>query len=267
VSGTYRSEVIVARLNGFGGILEVIRPISRVGPRGHNTITSRTLTPGMGIQQSVQSILTNPIYLTVWGIIVVISLGILIWDLRNNNTELKSLMKFVWGFTVLYSGPIGLVGYWVSGRTQIDHDSFWRKGFRSVCHCYSGCGTGEVLGVSVAVGLLAFKTVGTVLLTFALAYTFGYALTAGPLMQEGVGFREAIKDAFYSETASITVMEIVAIGVDIWLAAGATMDEVLFWTSLVFSLTMGLIAAYPVNLLLIHFGVKEGMMNPAKMGS
>lgn len=221
----------------------------------------------MGLRQALQSILTDPVYLGVWAVIVAVSLAVLAWDLRENNAELESLMKFVWGFTVLYSGPVGLVGYWFSGRTQIDHDSLWRKGFRSVSHCYSGCGTGEVLGVSIAVGLLAFKTTGTVVLTFALAYFFGYALTVGPLIQEGVGLREALWDAFYSETASITVMEIVAISVDIWLAGEAGMGDVLFWTALVFSLTIGLIAAYPVNLALIYVGVKEGMMNPAKMGT
>lgn len=221
----------------------------------------------MGIQQILQNILTSPTYLRVWIVIVAISLTILIWDLQENNARLKPLMKFVWGFTVLYSGPIGLGGYWLSGRTQINHDSLWRKGFRSVSHCYSGCGTGEVLGVSIAVGLLTFKTAGTVLLTFALAYLFGYALTVGPLMQEGVGLNEALWDAFYSETASITVMEIIAISTDIWLAGEAGMGNVLFWTGLIFSLTMGLIAAYPVNLLLIYVGVKEGMMNLAKMAT
>ncbi|MFC4448803.1 DUF4396 domain-containing protein [Halorussus aquaticus] len=221
----------------------------------------------MGIQQALQNVLTNPTVLAVWAVVVALSLGVLVWDLRTNNTELKSLMKFVWGFTVLYSGPLGLVGYWYSGRAQIDRDSLWRKGFRSVSHCYSGCGTGEVLGFSIAVGLFAFKTTGVVVLTFALAYFFGYLMTVGPLLQEGVGLREALWDAFYSETASITVMEIVAISSDIWLAGEAGLGDVLFWTSLVFSLTLGLLAAYPVNLLLIHFGVKEGMMNPAKMGT
>lgn len=88
----------------------------------------------------------------------------------------------------------------------------------------------------------------------------------GPLLQEGESFGQAIKDALYSETASITVMEITAIGLDIWLAGEAHFTDVLFWSSLVFSLTMGLIVAYPVNLLLIRFDVKEGMMNPKKMG-
>ena len=73
---------------------------------------------------------------------------------------------------------------------------------------------------------------------------------------------QALWDAVYSETASITVMEVVAISVDIWLAGGATMGEALFWSSLVFSLSMGLLAAYPVNLLLIAWGVKEGMHSP-----
>jgi hypothetical protein len=106
-----------------------------------------------------------------------------------------------------------------------------------------------------------------VVTTFALAYLAGFGLTVGPLMQEGVGFGEAVEDALWTETPSITVMEIVAIGTDVWLAGEAGMGEILFWTALVFSLTMGLIAAYPVNLLLINFGVKEGMMNPAKMSA
>jgi hypothetical protein len=45
------------------------------------------------------------------------------------------------------------------------------------------------------------------------------------------------------------------------------MGDTLFWSALVFSLSMGLIAAYPVNVLLIKWGVKEGMANPASMAS
>lgn len=76
---------------------------------------------------------------------------------------------------------------------------------------------------------------------------------------------EAVADAFYSETASIAVMEVVAIGVDVFLAGEATIGEPVFWASLLVSLTLGLLAAYPINLLLIHVGVKEGMGNPAEM--
>lgn len=219
----------------------------------------------MSLETLLENVLTNLTYLVAWAILVTVSLVVLIWDLWTNNAAIGSLMKFVWGFTVLYSGPLGLAGYWYSGRTQISQDSLWRRGFRSVSHCYSGCGGGEIVGVIIAVGLLALGNLYAALITFALAYVAGYAMTVGPLMQEGIAFKEALVDAFYSETASITVMEIVAIGTDLWLAGEATMGDILFWTALVFSLSLGLLAAYPVNVLLVRFGVKEGMMNPKMM--
>ena len=221
----------------------------------------------MAIQQALQDALTNPALLAGWGVLVACSLAVLVWDLRTNNDQIDGLMRFVWGFTVLYSGPLGLAGYWWSGRKQISHDSIWRRAFRSVSHCYSGCGTGEVLGVSLAVGVFALGATGTIALTFSCAYALGYLLTVGPLMQDGVGLWEAVVDAFYSETASITVMEVVAIGLDVWIAGEAGMGEVLFWAGLVFSLSVGLLAAYPVNVLLIRVGVKEGMGNPAAAGA
>jgi hypothetical protein len=203
----------------------------------------------------------------VWALLVVASVGTLWWDIRNNNQALPSMMKGVWSLVVLYSGPFGLAIYWYSGRTQISNDSLWRRGCRSTAHCYSGCGAGEVLGFALLAGLLALQSTLLVATgTFALAYTFGYALTVGPLMQEGVGFGEAMLDALYSETPSITVMEIVAIGTDLLIASQAHISDLLFWGALIFSLSVGFIAAFPINATLVYFGVKEGMKNPAEMG-
>lgn len=171
-------------------------------------------------------------------------------------------MKFVWGLTVLYSGPLGLAVYWYAGRAQIPHDSLWRKGFRSVSHCYSGCGAGEVIGVILAAGILSLESTAVIAITFACAYVLGYALTVGPLVQGGVGIGEAMKDALYSETPSITIMEIAAIGTDIWLAGEAHITDVLFWSGLIFSLSIGFLIAYPVNVWLVNHSVKEGMQNP-----
>ena len=72
-------------------------------------------------------------------------------------------------------------------------------------------------------------------------------------------------DAVYSETGSITAMEIVAIGADVYLAGEATMGEPVFWASLAGSLSLGYLAAYPINLGLLHSGVKEGMGDPSSM--
>ena len=210
----------------------------------------------------VQPMLNSAWVLSVWIGLVAISLAVVVYDLRNNNAHIVGLMKWVWILTVLYSGVVGLAVYYYSGRQQIKQDSIWRRGFRSVAHCYSGCGGGEVAGVFIAAGLLSLGNWEVAASSFVLAYVAGYLLTVGPLMQEGVDLGTALKDAFYSETASITVMEVVAIGVDLWLAGGVGMGEPLFWTGLIVSLSAGLIAAYPVNVLLIHWGVKEGMHSP-----
>jgi hypothetical protein len=214
------------------------------------------------LDQALRAVLISPQFLWIWGVLVAASLGVLAWDLARNNAHLGSFMKWVWGFTVLYSGSVGLAVYVFSGRGQIARDSIWRRAFRSVSHCYSGCGAGEITGVVLAAGLLGLGTVGVVAITFSLAYLFGFAMTMGPLLQEGVGARTALKDTIYSESASIAVMEISAISVDLWLAGDATMAEPVFWASLVFSLTIGLLVAYPVNVWLIRAGVKEGMHDP-----
>ncbi|MDX1431518.1 MAG: DUF4396 domain-containing protein [Gammaproteobacteria bacterium] len=217
-------------------------------------------------EQALQSLLTDHRFLVAWAVAVAVALGALARDLARRNRGIAPLMRAVWILTVLYSGPVGLWVYWVSGRRQIRTDSIWRRGARSTAHCYSGCGAGEIAGITIAAGLLALGNLGTALITFALAYAFGFAMTVGPLVQEGVAIGRAMWDAFASETASITVMEVVAIGVDLWLAGGAGMSSPLFWSSLVVSLTAGLAAAYPVNVALIGLGVKEGMHDPRETG-
>ena len=219
----------------------------------------------MHFADSLRANLNRPDLLLAWGLLVIAAIWMLVRDLRRHNPEIGGLMKWVWTFTVAYSGPLGLAIYYYSGRKQIARDSLWRRAFRSVAHCYSGCGAGEIAGVLIAAGLFSLGNWGIAVLSFALAYVAGFALTVGPLMQEGMGLRQALWDALYSETASITAMELAAIGVDLWLAGRATIVEPLFWSSLVVSLTAGLAAAYPVNVLLILLGVKEGMHSPREL--
>lgn len=222
----------------------------------------RALAPA---RRTITPVLSDPTVLVAWAVVVAVSVAVLLWDLRENNEPIASLMKGVWTLVVLYSGPFGLAIYWYAGRTQISHDSLWRRGIRSTAHCYSGCGAGEVVGVVLAQAVLGLAVGWVAAVTFGFAYLFGFGLTVGPLMQEGVEFGEAVLDALYSETPSITVMEVFAIGTDLLLASEATIGSVLFWLALAFSLSIGFLAAYPVNVALVRFGVKEGMMNPKEM--
>ena len=210
----------------------------------------------------MNTILSSGTVLLAWVVLVGVSVAVLVQDLIRRNTGLASLMKVVWSLTVLYSGPIGLAVYWWTGRKEIPEDTDGRRAWRSTAHCYSGCGAGEIVGLSLAVGFLALGNLGTAAVTFSFAYLFGFSLTLGPLLQEGVALGTALKDAFLSETASITVMEIGAIGTDLLLARGAGFGEVRFWSALAVSLSVGFFLAYPVNLWLVKRGVKEGMMDP-----
>ena len=214
------------------------------------------------MQEVLAAFLSQPAVLAVWAAVALGSAYVVWRDLAGPNAGMGRLMTAVWVLTALYSGPLGVLIYWKTGRRQIARDSLWRRGWRSTAHCYSGCGMGEIVGLILAVGILALDTWPTALITFAFAFTFGLVLTIGPLMSDGVALGTATKDAFLSETASITVMEVVAIGVDLWLSAGATIGQTLFWTSMAVSLTLGLLAAWPVNVALVALGVKEGMADP-----
>lgn len=88
---------------------------------------------------------------------------------------------------------------------------------------------------------------------------------ASPLLQAGEKLKTARWDAFVSDTASITFMEVSAIGVARLLGGEATIGEPLFWGALTLSLSVGFFVALPVNVFLIHSGFKEGMHNPGHM--
>ncbi|MGR3442135.1 MAG: DUF4396 domain-containing protein [Thalassococcus profundi] len=216
----------------------------------------------MSLLQSLHDTIDSPAFLIGWAVLMIPCLVWTIRDLATKNAHLMPLMKLVWTLTVLYSGPLGLLIYRATGRKEIAADTLWRRSFRSVAHCYSGCGMGEIAGVILAAGILSLASHYVALVTFAFAYIAGFALTVGPLVQGGTPLRTALWDAFLAETPSITVMEVTAIGVSLWLAQGAGMGEAAFWSSLIVSLSAGLIVAYPVNVLLIRWRVKEGMMDP-----
>lgn len=61
-------------------------------------------------------------------------------------------------------------------------------------------------------------------------------------------------------------MEIAAIETDLLIASQTHISDLLFWGALAFSLSVGFVFAFPANAVLVHFGIKEGMKNPAEMG-
>jgi hypothetical protein len=122
-------------------------------------------------------------------------------------------------------------------------------------HCLTGCAIGEIAGMAIgtAAGL---SNLGTVILSIALAFVFGYSLTSLPLLRAGLPLSRVAPIAFASDTLSIATMEVVdnAIVLAIPGALAAGLGTLLFWGSLSFSLVVAGAFAVPVNRWLIARG-------------
>jgi hypothetical protein len=122
-------------------------------------------------------------------------------------------------------------------------------------HCLTGCAIGEVSGMAIGTAA-GFSNVGTVALSVALAFLFGYGLTSLPLLRAGFALSAVIPIALASDTLSIATMEIVdnLIMVVIPGALHAGLGDLLFWGSLSFALAIAFVFAVPVNRHLIARG-------------
>jgi Domain of unknown function (DUF4396) len=122
-------------------------------------------------------------------------------------------------------------------------------------HCLTGCAIGEVAGMAIGTAA-GFSNLGTVALSVALAFLFGYGLTSLPLLRAGLVLSAVVPIALASDTLSIATMEIVdnAIVLAIPGALEAGLGSLLFWGSLSFSLVVAGAFAVPVNRWLIARG-------------
>ncbi|HVE97190.1 MAG TPA: DUF4396 domain-containing protein [Pseudonocardiaceae bacterium] len=122
-------------------------------------------------------------------------------------------------------------------------------------HCLTGCAIGEVLGmvIGTAAGL---HNAATVVLSIALAFVFGYALTMRGVLRAGVGLRQAFSVALAADTVSIAVMELLdnAVMVAVPGAMDGGVTSVLFWGSLAFSFVVAFVFTTPVNRWMIGRG-------------
>jgi len=122
-------------------------------------------------------------------------------------------------------------------------------------HCLTGCAIGEVTGMAIGTAA-GFSNGGTVALSIALAFAFGYLLTSLPLLRAGFAIAAVVPIALASDTLSILTMEIVdnLIMVLIPGAMEAGLGKLLFWGSLSFALAVAFVFAVPVNRYLLARG-------------
>jgi hypothetical protein len=136
-----------------------------------------------------------------------------------------------------------------------DGPTAWSAAAQATLHCLTGCAIGEVLGmvIGTSVGL---HNATTVVLSIALAFVFGYALTMRGVLRTGLPFRRALTVALAADTISIAVMELIdnAVVVAVPGAMNAGITTALFWLSLAASLVLAFVLTTPVNRWLMSRG-------------
>lgn len=134
-------------------------------------------------------------------------------------------------------------------------DGLTRTAISATLHCLTGCAIGEVLGMVLSTWW-GWSNAGNIVLSIALAFVFGYALTMLPLVRAGLTTRRALPLAFASDTLSIGTMEVIdsLLVIVIPGAIAAGLGDPLFWGSLAFALFVAFWVAVPVNRWLIARG-------------
>ena len=146
-------------------------------------------------------------------------------------------------------------------------NSSWRMAITATLHCLTGCAIGEVLGMVLATWW-GWGSLGSVLLSVALAFFFGYLLTFRGVRGAGLDVPTAIRTALAADTVSILTMEIIDNGfLLVWPnAMDATLGDALFWVSLAVSLLLAFVVTVPVNRAMIARGKGHAVVHEMHSG-
>jgi hypothetical protein len=122
-------------------------------------------------------------------------------------------------------------------------------------HCLTGCAIGEVSGMALATAF-GWGNAAQMVLAIALAYFFGFGLTAMPLVRAGLAAGAVVSTALAADTISITIMEAIdnLTVVLIPNAMDAGLDDALFYGSI----AGGFAIAYPIAFLANRYLIARG---------
>src|SRR3954452_5157677 len=96
------------------------------------------------------------------------------------------LDRWIRARTVEY--PLGVCVEADMTTTTHAHPATWSTAAQATLHCLTGCAIGEVLGMVVRTAL-GWRSAATVVLSVALAFVFGYALTMRGVLRSGMDVR------------------------------------------------------------------------------
>jgi Domain of unknown function (DUF4396) len=130
-----------------------------------------------------------------------------------------------------------------------------RLAISATTHCLTGCAIGELVGMVVATAL-GWGNIASIALAIALAYLFGFSLTAMPLVRAGLAPLVVVSTALAADTVSITIMEVIDNLVVVLVpgAMEASLGEPLIYVSI----AAGFAIAYPFAFLANRYMIARG---------
>jgi hypothetical protein len=130
-----------------------------------------------------------------------------------------------------------------------------RLAISATTHCLTGCAIGEVSGMAIATAL-GWGDVAQIALAVGLAYSFGFGLTAVPLVRAGLAAGAVVSTALAADTVSITIMEAID-NLTVFLVPGA-MDAGAADLLLYGAIAAGFAIAYPFAFLANRYMIARG---------
>ena len=130
-----------------------------------------------------------------------------------------------------------------------------RLAISATTHCLTGCAIGEISGMAIATAL-GWSDLGQIALAVGLAYVFGFALTAIPLVRAGLAAGVVVSTALAADTISITIMEIIDNAVVLlWPGAmeAGVGDPIIY-----IAIAIGFVIAYPFAFLTNRYMIARG---------
>lgn len=216
---------------------------------------------------------TSLVLAALSAVVIIVDIGV------RGYRQPMAVMEWVWPITALYLGPFGLAFYWLVGRKasakyRDEHGTtefpYWVRVGVASTHCGGGCTLGDIVAETL-VYVTGFTLLGASLYaSFVLDYTFAlafgiafqfFAIRAMSALSTGAILKKATK----ADVFSLTAFEV---GLFTWMALmffvffpdpHLAPNSATYWFFMQIGMAIGLATSYPMNMLLIHRGIKEAM--------
>ncbi len=185
-----------------------------------------------------------------------------------------------WGFVLLtaYAGPLGAFLYVFGCREPLPglHEQYvaarWRQVLGSTMHCVAGDGIGILAGAAIG-SVLTLPQFADIALEYALGFGFGWTIFQALFMRDMAGgsYRLSLTSTLVPEFLSMNflmagMLPVAALG-RMLLGFRPSPSTLEFWFIMSMALSVGFVAAFPMNWWLVAKGLKHGMMTVWPRGS